>query len=406
MIASPSRTGSGSTAAGEAVAGAATIVALVAHARAVPSLQRETFGDGLRHLPDDAGRIVIRTCHRVELYGTADGMRLADLAEPPAGVERLTDVEAVRHLVSVACGLDSAVFGETQILHQLRETLETRRADHPLDPILERLFQSALRAGREARSHFTGSPRSLADTALDRIAARATGPAADPAAPILVVGSGRMARLAAFAAKRRGSRVIVTNRTASRAADLADEIGGGALPFGSDGALPTIGGAVVAIAGPWPLGSRDLETLTAAGSVVVDLSSPPAIDAEVGTRLGDRFVSVDDLAIDAGDGPDERTRRRVERLASRAGGDYCQWLRSRDAVPAIQGVVTTAEARRADEIAWLQRRLPNLTAEELAVVEQMSHRLVASILHAPLSALTSDADGDLEGAARELFGLR
>jgi glutamyl-tRNA reductase len=409
MIASPDRVPSTTaTAAADASGSAPTIVALVAHARAVPSLQREAFGEALRHLPDDSRRITIRTCHRVELYGTGDGMHLPDLADLPPGVERLADVDAVRHLISVASGLDSAVFGETQILHQLRETLEERHGEAVLDPVLERLFQSALHAGRSARSHFTGPPRSLADVALDRIADAGLGDArADATAdrPILIVGVGRMARLAAFAATRRGASVIVTNRTASRATDLASEVGGRVLPFGSDGSLPALRGVIVAIGGPWPLGARDLESLARARVPVVDLSSPPAVELETAAVLGDRFVSVDDLAQAAVDGPDERTRRRVERLVSRVGGEYCQWLRSRDAVPAIRGVVSSAEARRADEMAWLLRRLPDLSADDLAVIEQMSHRLVASILHAPLSALTSEAGGDLEKAARELFGL-
>jgi glutamyl-tRNA reductase len=351
----------------------------------------------------------MRTCHRVELYGTADGVSLPDLAELPPGVERLTDVDAVRHLVSVACGLDSAVFGETQILHQLRETLEERHGEQPLDPVLERLFQTALRAGREARTHFTGSPRSLADTALDRIGAIGAPPSGGAGAgsrlPILVVGVGRMARLAAFAATRRGARVIVTNRTASRAADLAHEVGGAVLPFGVDASLVPVSGTVVAISGPWPLGPRDRATLLGSGSVVVDLSSPPALPPEVAEQLGDRHVSVDDLAVAAGDGPDERIRRRVERIVSRAGGEFCQWLRARESVPAIRAVVGAAEVRRADEMAWLRRRLPDLSPEDLAVVEQMSHRLVASLIHAPLTALSNDEAGDLEPAVRELFGL-
>ena len=410
MIASPDRVPStATTAAAGTTTQAPTIVALVAHARLVPSVEREAFGEALRHLPADSRWIVVRTCHRVELYGTGDGMRLASasearLADLPAGIERLTDVDAVRHLMAVASGLDTAVFGETQILHQLRETLEERHGEATLDPVLERLFQSALRAGRSARSHFTGSPRSLADVALDRIV-EARGEPIDGERPVLVVGVGRMARLAAFAASRRGWRVIITNRTASRATDLAAEVGGQVLPFGSDGSLPALGGIVVAIAGPWSLGARDLETVVEGAIPVVDLSSPPAVAADAAARLGDRFVSVDDLAQAAEDGPDERTRRRVERLVSRAGGEYCQGLRSREAVPAIRGVVGAAEARRADEMAWLQRRLPDLSSDDLAVIEQMSHRLVASILHAPLNALTSDEGGDLEHAARELFGL-
>lgn len=383
---------------------ATMLVALVAHARHVPSAEREAFAAAIGRLPDDPRRIAIRTCHRVELYGTGEGMHLPDLADLPPGVERLTDVDAVRHLISVASGLDSAVFGETQIVHQLRETLESRHAERALDPALERLFQSALHAGRTARSHYTGSPRSLADVALDRI----LGPS--PAGPqldrrVLIVGVGRMGRLAALAAHRRGASVIVTNRTATRASDLATELGGEVLAFGTDGSIPPVAGVISAISGRWPIGPNDVTALVEGSAVVVDLSSPPSVDGVVAAALGRRFVSVDDLARGSEDGPDERTRRRVERLVSQVGTDYCQWLRSRDAVPAIRGVVDAAEARRADEMSWLRHRLPDLSTDDLAAIEQMSHRLVASILHAPLSALTSDEGGDLEHAARELFGL-
>lgn len=388
-----------------AMPGAGTLVAIVAHARAIPSVEREAFGELLRRLPEDPRRILIRTCHRVELYAAGAGAELAGVAELPAGVERVQDVDAVRHLLTVACGLDSAVFGETQILHQLRETLETRRTEAPLDPILERLFQAAFRAGREARGHFTGSPRSLADVALDRIDDATSRRAGQPDRPILVVGVGRMARLAAFAATRRGHRVVITNRTASRAAALAAEVGGHVMPFGGDAALGSIGGAIVAIGGAWPLGPAGLATLRREHATVVDLSSPPALAADVIEALGERLVSVDQLAMAGGPGPDERTRNRVERIVSRTGAEYCQWLRSRHAVPAIRGVVRSAEERRADEVAWLRRRLPDLSTDEFAIVEQMSHRLVAALLHAPLSALTADEDGDLEHAARELFGL-
>jgi glutamyl-tRNA reductase len=102
---------------------------------------------------------------------------------------------------------------------------------------------------------------------------------------------------------------------------------------------------------------------------------------------------------------EERVKARVDRLVSQAGAEYCQWLRARGTVPAIRAVVDTAEARRARELEWLRRRLPDMNDDQLALVEQMSHRLVASILHAPLTALSADEAGELEPAARELFGL-
>ncbi|HEX5450844.1 MAG TPA: hypothetical protein VFW86_00510 [Candidatus Limnocylindrales bacterium] len=387
-------------------------MALVAHARDVPSDPREVLGDTFAALPADPSRLLVRTCHRVELYLVGDDVEpLAGLELPP-GTTRYDDVDAVRHLLAVACGLDSAVFGETQVLHQFREAVEDGRAEHGLDPVLDRLLQVALRAGREARTFVTGAPRSLADAALDRIeqrrstqrqSAQGQSPSSSAHDEILVVGAGRMARLAALAARRRGATVRVANRTSERAAALAAEVGGSEAPFGSlEGPLP--GGVILALAGRWPIDAVGLDRLAGAGTPIVDLSSPPALSVEARASLGDTFVSVDDLANDPDAGPDARLRLRLERLISRAGGDFCQWLRSRDAVPAITAVVSHAEARRAEELAWLRRRLPDLDEEQLGVVEQMSHRLVAALLHEPLAALTND-DGDLESAARALFGL-
>ena len=378
-------------------------LAFVAHARTVPSVQREALAQELEALGEGPGHVIVHTCHRVELY-VAPGAFRGRLPELPPGALRLEDVDAARHLISVACGLDSAVFGESQILHQLRETIAERQGERALDPVLDRLFQSALRAGRTAHGWFSGPPRSLADVALDRIVGSSLELAGRR---VLVVGVGRMGRLAAFAAARRGAGVTVMNRGEDRAAQLAHEVGGSVVPFGRDGFMEHPGGVdgvIVAIAGPWPVGPGDHEAMVRGGIQVVDLSSPPAVPAGLQASLGDQFTSVDDLA--AGEaGPGERLRRRLEKLISETGRDYCQWIRARAAVPAIKAVVATAEQHRQAEVEWLARRLPDLGGDELRLVEQMSHRLVAAILHAPLAALNSDSSGELEQAARELFRI-
>lgn len=385
-----------------APAAARTVVALVAHARSVPSPVREAYAAELAALPPSDGLIVVHTCHRVEAYVAPSSYGDGPLPALPPGGRRLEDVEAARHLIAVACGIDSAVLGEDQVLHQLRETIARRHAERPLDPVLDRLFQSALRGGRQAHSWFDGSPRSLADVALDRIV-RARGSLEGRS--VLVVGVGRMGRLAAFAASRRGARVSVANRTDERAAALAREIDGEAVPFGSDGALPPVDGAVVAIGGAWRVGPEDARRLIDGEGVVVDLSSPPAVPLALQAALGERFVSVDDLAASPESEQHDRLRRRLEGLVAETGRDYCQWLRTRDAAPAIHAMAETAEARRRDELEWLLRRLPDLPAEERELIEQMSHRLVAGILHRPIAALNADSSGTLERAARELFLL-
>ena len=379
----------------------ATVVALIAHARGVPSAAREAFGAQCAALADDEAVIVVHTCHRVELYVAMGAFGDRELPQLPAQGLRLEDAAAARHLISVACGLQSAVLGEDQVLHQVRETYATRRGAAPVDPVLDRLFQVALNAGRRAHGWFAGTRRSLGDAALDEIE-RSVGTLEDQ--PILIVGTGSMGRLTAQAAIRRGAQLTLTNRTPERAVALARDVRGQTAAY-ADGTLPPVVGTVVALSGIWQIHPDDATRLVDSGTTVVDLSSPPAVPAPLQARLGDRFVSIDDLAW----GPQTELpgglRGRLERLVTESGGEYCRWLRARDSAPAIQAITEAAEARRCSELAWLVRRLPDLSESERALIEHMSHRLVAGILHAPRSALRLDESGDLGRAAWELFAL-
>ena len=380
----------------------ATIVAFTAHARSVPSSAREAFAAELAALEPSEAIIVVRTCHRVELYvavGSLGDQRLPDL---PGGARRLEDAAAAEHLISVACGLDSAVLGEHQILHQIRETLNARHDAHPLDPILDRLFQAALQAGRRAHSWLSGAPRSLGDVAVERTL---QAPAPAPGLPILVVGAGIMGKLSAHAAARRGQAVVITNRTAGRAAAIAHDVGGHVLPYDVDGALPQVAGVIVALSATWQLGAEAARQLVDSGVTVVDLSSPPAVPDDLQAQLGDRYVSADDLAWGEESELQDALRNRLEQLVHESGRDFCRWLRARNSVPALRAVAEAAEGQRRSELEWLLHRLPDLSEEERHLIEQMSNRLVAGILHAPRTALNADSSGTLSRAARELFGV-
>ena len=396
------------------------LVALVAHARDVASEDREAFGDAAVALAGDPRAILLRTCHRVELYVALQplaGHAPLVLPELPAGGRRLEGIEAARHVFAVAAGLDSVVVGEDQILHQLRECLSDRHLPGAercpvdvgsssagatgLDPILERLFQVALHLGRETRSWREGPPRSLADVALDRVVP-VTGPLLDRR--VLVVGAGRMARLVALAASRHGARVLVANRTHDRGAALAHDANGEPAAFGPEAPLPEADAVMLAIAARWPLSESARADLLASSVPVVDLSSPPAIDAALRAALGTRYTSVDDLARSPQHELRGRLRNRFERALADAETGFGQWTRARSTVPAIQALSDRAETHRAEELERLFRRM-DLPDHERELVEQMSQRLVAGLLHTPIVMLREDADGDLERAARALFSL-
>lgn len=382
----------------------AVVVALVAHARTVPSSAREAFAATAHELAHDERRIIVHTCHRVEVYSAGEpAARLARML--PSGGRRLDGQSAVHHLMRVACALESAVFGETEILHQVREAFEARRAG-PLDPVLDRLFQVALRAGREARAHHTGPRRSLADVAVDLIPADPPRGGSLAERSVLVVGSGRMGRLAAIAAARRGAHVVVANRTAARAIDLARQVGGSTVAFEDPdlGAIPALAGVIVAIGGPWRIRGGARDELRRSRPAVIDLSSPPALDATLAAELGDRYVSVDEVAAPRL-AASPRALAALERTADRAAAEFCEWVAGRRSVPVIVALSTLAEEHRRSELDRLRRRLPALAEEDLALVDQMSRRIVAAVLHEPLTTLGRGAEPELEPAVRRLFGL-
>jgi glutamyl-tRNA reductase len=375
------------------------IVALVAHARHVPVADRERFARRLVEAGEPDG-LLLETCHRVEFYAVRGrNIRGLERMLPPGG-EVLVGDEAARHAIAVAVGVDSVVVGEDQLLHQLRTSIATTRRDGRLDPVLERLFSLALRSGRRARSWRQGPPRSLADVALAAIQRR-VGPLYGRRA--LVVGAGEMARLAVGAATAAGAEVSVASRTASHADALARRTGAATAPFDPGPLAGDLAGAIVALRGPWPIGSATIELLAGGSAVVVDLSVPPAVSADLVRRLDGRFVSADALAAEEGDPNPGHSR--LQELIDATLAEFSDWLAGRRGRTAAAALAARAEEQRRAELDELWRRLPGLDPEVRGMIEAMSRHLAGRLLREPLDRLGRDADGRAARAARDLFTL-
>ena len=377
------------------------IVALVTHARHVPAIERQRFAAALHREPASGG-LTLETCHRVEAYLTSadDAVRFAALI--PAGGRALAGEQAVRHAMTVAVGSDSVVVGEDQILHQIRTSVDASRRAGSLDQALERLFALALHAGRRARSWHQGPARSLADVALRSIEEHG-GPIRGR--DVLVVGAGRMGRLAVRAALSRGAVIAVANRSAEGAESVAASAHARVVAFDPGAGIDAFDGVIVALAGPWPIGSATIDALARSGTVVVDLSVPAAVPIKLAETLGQRLVTADTLALADVGTPAQPGSARLAGLVDRTTEEFVDWLRRRDGRATAEALVEHAERERVAELTALWQRLPGLEPEAREAIDAMTQHLATRLLREPLQRLGRDADGHDERAVRDLFAL-
>jgi glutamyl-tRNA reductase len=316
------------------------------------------------------GGVLVATCHRVELYGTAGG--------PPGDAPRLVRGEAaVAHLLAVGAGLDSAVPAETEVLGQVRQAILRARLTGAVDPVLDRLFDTAIRVGRLARAARPRLAPSLADQAIGWLHGMRTLDRRD----VLVVGSGTMGRSLARAASQKGAYVTVAGR---------DSLGAAAL------AAPRSAGVAVALRGPWP----ELEAVEVPLPPIADVSSPPAVSVSIRARAS-AFLGIDDLYRRPG-----RTTEwaaAAQRLVRESTGGYLAWLDARASAATMRGLREAVEGRRRARLARALRRMPDLDERERRLVEQLSVQLAADFVDLPLRNIAGDEKA--AAAARILFSL-
>jgi len=381
------------------------VVALVSHARHVPAEEREAFAARIRAAAPGPG-LVLETCHRVEAYWTTveDPHELADRSGLPDGGQLLPGDAAARHAIAVAVGRDSVVIGEDQVLHQLRESVDGARRAARLDPALERLFSLALQAGRRARSWHQGPSRSLADVAVAAIEGR-TGPLAGRA--VLVVGAGRMGRLAVGAANDAGASVVIANRSAERGVALARASGASIGAFDPGAGVTTFAAVIVALGGPWAISSATSASLVDSDAIVVDLSVPQALDPACSTQLAGRFVSADALALADAEpaGSNTAPLHRLDRLVDQTTDAFSAWLAGRASRATAEALLEQVDRERMAELELLWRHRPDLKPEDRDAIEGMTRHLARRWLRTPLERLGRDSDGRDERAVRDLFAL-
>ena len=308
--------------------------------------------------PGLAELIVLSTCHRTEIYATGDGLD-SDVVHAVAAimpgllptdhhdVRLLQGADAIEHLFRVACGLDSLVIGEPQVLSQVRRALTMAEEAGSTGPVLTNIFGRAIRLGRQVRSEtpLGRLARSVGEFAADYLNTRFEQMSE---VKVLIAGAGEIARDAAFGCRKAGAALTVVSRSQESADDLAADVGADAYTLDS---LPQLLAradvAIVALSGNFRISEEDFSDDWRTPLLILDLSVPRVVDV-VGHDLievidldelpGPRGPEVIDAMIDA------------ESMVKKEVADLMHWADTRASGPAIKELHAFAEQVVRDEV--------------------------------------------------------
>jgi glutamyl-tRNA reductase len=373
--------------------------------------------------------LILSTCNRVEIYAVAEEWKFSQIERflhtnrrvPSKELEghlyRLGDERAIDHLLRVASGLDSLVLGEPQILGQVVKSFQLAQEQSVVGPILSRLFQAALHAGKRARSEtvISQSPTSIASAAA-RLVEDFVPDLRE--AVIGILGAGEMAELAARALQKRGGgRFAIINRSAQRAVGLAARLGGEAVSFSQlSEQLVSLDVLITSTNAPNPLITYAMVLSACAQRkghplMLIDIAVPRDIETEVGNIPDVYLHDLDSLQRFLEQSLAERKDEipRVEAILAEEREDIMNYLGTLEVVPLISAIHQQAESIRKAELEKTLRHLPNLSSEERKRLDALTSALVKKLLHAPINHLREEAGTahavEAALAARSLFGL-
>ena len=394
-------------------------------------------GDQLAKLLSDltcAGPVaevfVVSTCNRVEVYADVDRFHagvaaICELLARHCGVpeRELTwhlyvhyEDRAVSHLLAVACGLDSVVVGEEQILGQVRSAVKLAREQGTIARVMGDLGRVALRAGKRARTE-TGIGRagvSLLSLATELASSSLGGALAGR--DVLVVGAGAMSALAVATASREGAAsIVVANRSRRRAERLAARPGAAVTWVAALGELPAAmarADVVICCTGaPGPVITADMVPVSRRRRLVfLDLAMPGDVDPAVAGLPGVTVIGLDVLREHAtAAGADDIAAVRAIMAAELAA--YQSAIDAARVAPMVVALRAKAAGVVEAELARLAGRLgaEEVSGRALDEIARTMRRVTGKLLHSPtvrVKQLAGSPDGDQYAAAlRVLFDL-
>ncbi|MGI0097309.1 MAG: glutamyl-tRNA reductase [Nitrosopumilaceae archaeon] len=393
-------------------------------------LEKFTFKDldnAYSHFKKHSGLsecVILQTCNRVELFGTAKDYDLEKIKKTWASLAGLEEAafkenlelseneEVYHHLLKLTSGLDSMVLGEEQILGQIKNSITAARQAKFSGERLNTLFDKAIQIGTRVRNS-TGISRGgisvgsmavkLAEENVDDLKTKR----------ILLIGTGESATLVAKSLKKRAYEFFISSRTLERSKAFAETLGGKPIRFEEVlSGFDKYDVLFVATSAPYFLVTYDrikqaMDTKQN-GIMILDLSNPRTVDEKVANLPGIKLMNLDQIA----EMVDKNMRSRIGKVSSVENIISEELLvveasmKRLDAEPIVKDVFKNIDLLRIKELQKALQMLGETDKKRVKIIEELTKAVVESIVSAPMNNLrkaSEQGNPELLDAASKLF---
>lgn len=362
----------------------------------------------LRNILSDG--VIISTCNRTEIFGFSHshGLDTNPLIEsliafkPNLGIKnehftKYFSCGAVKHIFSVATGIDSLIIGDSQILGQVKEAFEISEDLDFSGTILRRVFDTATKVGKRAIKESTiGEGAVTVSYAAVQVVEKIFSSLDKKSA--LVIGAGETGELAAIHLRDKGvGKITISNRTIERAEKLAEKVHGEIIPFQFLNEQLNNYDIIISATSSdnFIVSLKDVQAAMkkrrGAPIVMMDIAVPRDIDPEVKKIDNVFYHDMDSLKIIVDQNMQKRKDQLplVEKIIMEEMVGFFGWYNSLDVVPTIKTMRSFFEEIRKDELEKIKHKLSD---EDFSKVEDMTRRMIGRLLHNPTIKLREYAE--------------
>ena len=374
--------------------------------------------------------VILSTCNRVEILAAGTGdmaeqilcnwakARGTDVEDLRPYVYVHKNLEAVRHLFSVASSLDSMVLGEPQILGQLKTAYRKAVKSRATGVILNRLLHKAFSVAKRVRTEtaVASSAVSISYAAVE-LAKRIFGDMREHKA--MLVGAGEMAELAAMHLLQSGiNEILVANRTHARGQELAKQFNGRAIPFEQmPHYLLDVDIIITSTGSQEPIiRARDIRVALKARKnrpmFFIDIAVPRDIDPDVNGLDNVYLYDIDDLreVVEENLASRRDEAAKATEIVNEEVAYFSKWLASLDMQPTIVDLIKKSQAIAEEELAKTLKRLGPVDDNTRNALEAMASSLVRKLNHDPImflkhGGMSQEGNGPRISVMRRIFNL-